>query len=145
MKKSPANPRRNVATVLLADSDLSSRLALSSLLSTAGYAVDCAASAAEAVAQLEKKEYQLVLADLKSGSGQEGNQLLAYARDTEFRPATALISSSLRALHNDEMSDSTHRLVRMTDENVSDLLTSVAELISQRASRRLLKTLRAGG
>ena len=35
-----------VARILLADADLASRLALKTLLSTAGYAVDCAASTA---------------------------------------------------------------------------------------------------
>jgi len=57
---------RNVASVLLADSDLASRLTLKSLLAKAGYAVEGASTAAEAVSRLDSKQYQLVLADLRS-------------------------------------------------------------------------------
>ncbi len=85
-----------VARVLLADSDLASRLTLKSILSAAGYAVSGAATAAEAIGKLDESEYQLVLADLRTESAADaGPELLAYARQKEFRPATALISSDL--------------------------------------------------
>ena len=87
--------KRNVARVLLADTDLASRLILKTLLTTAGYAVDGAASGSEAIAHLDAREYQLVLADLRAESGEAGPRLLAYARQKEFRPATALISSRM--------------------------------------------------
>lgn len=64
-----APPRkRPVARVLLADSELATRLTLKSILTAAGYAVDGAATAAEAVGKLDCHEYQLVLADLRSES-----------------------------------------------------------------------------
>ena len=82
-----------VARILLADADLASRLTLKTLLSTAGYSVGCAASAAEATALLDVEEYQLVLADLRAESEEAGPRLLAFARQKDYRPATALLSS----------------------------------------------------
>ncbi len=138
-----ARRRPKVARVLLADTDLASRLALKSILSTAGYAVSGAATAAEAVNKLDEGEYQLVLADLRSESEEAGPHLLAYARQKEFRPATALISSDLLeesgAPPQEETSDSA---VHISNENVAHLLGRVAELISQRADRRMKRALR---
>jgi two-component system, OmpR family, response regulator BasR len=140
----PKGPReRNVARVLLADSELASRLTLETLLSTAGYAVDCAASASEAIAHLNACEYQLVLADLRTESGEAGARLLAYARQKDFHPATALISSRMSEMDSG-MCDvySTESVVRMSDANVSYLLARVAELIGDRADRRIQRSLR---
>lgn len=91
----PKIPRKKVARVLLADTALASRLALKTILSAAGYAVSGAATAAEAIGKLDEGEYQLVLADLRAESDEAGPRLLAYARQKEFRPATALIASDI--------------------------------------------------
>src|SRR4051812_2537552 len=109
--------QRNVARVLLADSDLASRLTLKTLLSKAGYAVDSAASASEAIDHLDAREYQLVLADLRTEPGEAGLRLLAYARQKEFRPATALMSSRMSEM-DDESGD---RDVTGTDVTGTDV------------------------
>jgi CheY-like chemotaxis protein len=128
---------------LLADSDLASRLTLKTLLSTAGYAVDGAASASEAIAHLDEHEYQLVLADLRTESGEAGPRLLAYARQKEFRPATALISSRMSEMEDGTLeSCSSDSVVRMSNANVSYLLARVAELIGDRADRRIQQSMR---
>ena len=135
--------KRKVARVLLADADLASRLTLKTLLCAAGYSVDGAASASEAVARLDTQEYQLVLADLRSESEEAGPRLLAYARQKDFRPATALISSRMSEMTASAASSgSTNSVVRMSDDNVSYLLARVAELISHRADRRIRQSLR---
>ena len=135
--------KRNVARVLLADADLASRLTLKTLFSTAGYAVDGAATAAEAVARLEGHEYQLVLADLRTESEEAGPRLLSYARQKNYRPATALITSDLKAVRPGKKDDtSADSVVSISDENVSYLLARVAELISHRAGRRIREALR---
>jgi CheY-like chemotaxis protein len=132
-----------VARILLADTDLASRLTLKSLLSKAGYGVDSAATASEAIGKLDANEYQLVLADLRGESDDAGAGLLAYARQKEFRPATALIISHLSEMNMETgKSDSPESVVRMTNENVSYLLASVAELIGHRADRRIRQSLR---
>jgi CheY-like chemotaxis protein len=129
---------QRVARVLLADSDLASRLTLKSILSAAGYAVDGAATAAEAIGKLDSNEYQLVFADLRSESQEAGQRLLAYARQKDFHPATALIASHMRETGTAPGSGNSHeRVVRISNENVSSLLVRAAELISQRANRRM--------
>jgi CheY-like chemotaxis protein len=125
-----------VAKVLLADSDLASRLTLKSLLGTAGYAVEGAASAAEAISKLDAHQYQLVLADLRSESENAGPALLSYARQKDYRPATALIASDMSEPESG-ITAAADRVVRISNENVSYLLANVAELISLRADRRM--------
>ena len=132
----PHKRSRTVAKVLLADSDLASRLTLKSLLGTAGYAVEGAASAAEAISKLDAHQYQLVLADLRTESENAGPALLSYARQKDYRPATALIASDMSEPESGKTATE-DRVVRMSDENVSYLLANVAELISLRADRRM--------
>jgi CheY-like chemotaxis protein len=133
----------SVARILLADSDLASRLTLKSLLCEAGYSVDSAASTGEAVGKLDCSEYQLVLADLRTESELAGESLLSYARQKEFHPATALVSSDLTETNGDfAHADAAESLIHMSDADVSYLLMRVAELIGNRADRRLRRNLR---
>jgi CheY-like chemotaxis protein len=134
--------KRSVARVLLADTGLASRLTLKSILSTAGYAVSGAASAAEALGKLDEHEYQLVLADLRAESEDAGPQVLAYARQKEFRPATALIASDLCETGRSAFASAPrNRAVHISNENVCYLLGRVAELIGRRADRRIMQDL----
>ncbi len=135
---------RTVAKVLLADSDLASRLTLKSLLGTAGYAVEGAASAAEAISKLDAHQYQLVLADLRSESENAGPALLSYARQKDYRPATALIASDMSEPESG-ITAAADRVVRISNENVSYLLANVAELISLRADRRMRRAKNRAG
>jgi CheY-like chemotaxis protein len=133
--------RPRVARVLLADTALTSRLALKTILSTAGYSVSGAATAAEAIGKLDDGEYQLVLADLRAESDEAGPRLLAYAKQKDFRPATALLASDLsetgRASHH---AASQNSAVHISNENVYYLLDRVAALISKRAGRRIQRS-----
>jgi CheY-like chemotaxis protein len=143
----PKVRRRRVARVLLADTVLASRLALKSILSTAGYAVSGAATAAEAIGKLDEREYQLVLADLRAESDDAGPRLLAYARQKEFQPATALIASDMEETGKRDSgrfaweTEPHNRAVHMSNENIFYLLDHVAALISQRAGRRINRSL----
>jgi CheY-like chemotaxis protein len=135
--------QRKVAKVLLVDSDLASRLTLKSVLGKAGYAVEGAASAAEAVFRLDAHEFQLVLADLRTESEEAGPSLLSYARHKEYRPATALITTDMKELGCETEAPDTDAVVRMSNEDVSNLLANVAELISLRADRRMRRALQS--
>ncbi|MDP9053092.1 MAG: response regulator [Acidobacteriota bacterium] len=128
-----AHCRSEVARVLLADADPASRLALKSILSAAGYAVSGAATSAEAIGKLDKSEYQLVLADLRTESDEAGPSVLAYARQKEFRPATALIASDMS--ETVVATKEEHR-IHVSNEDVYRLIDRVAALISHRADRR---------
>jgi CheY-like chemotaxis protein len=140
--------RRNLARLLLVDTDPASRLALETLLTKAGYTVECAATSVEAMAKLDLDDYQLVLADLKDESQDSGSRLLAYARQKECRPATALLASSLyetESRYETEPQPPEWSMaggcVRMSADNVLFLLDRVAGLIGDRADRRMRQNL----
>lgn len=129
-----------LARVLLADDDPAARLTLQTVLEAGGYSVDAAASAAEAVGKLEQKEYELVLTDLHMESPESGLRVLAHARLMDYKPATALITTYLG-----KRPKATNRHVLIEPENVPELLDKVADLISERAQRRVQRTLRQAG
>src|SRR4029077_13901526 len=84
----------DLARVLLVDDDPTSRLTLKTVLEAGGYNVDAAASAAEAVGKLDDGEYELVLSDLQMESPEAGLKVIAHARMMDYKPATALVTSS---------------------------------------------------
>ena len=123
-----------LARVLLVDDDPAARLTLKTVLETCGYSVDSAASAAEAVAMLEEGDYALVLSDLQMESPRAGLKVLAHARMMDYKPATALIT----AYHDRHgIPESWPKSLLIKPEDVQGLLTKVAGLISDRATRRL--------
>ncbi len=142
MVKSQGIPRsRNLdlARVLLVDDDLTSRLTLQTVLEAGGYRVDAAASAAEAVEKLDDQEYELVLSDLRMESPEAGLKVLAHARMMDYKPATALITTYQNSKTRSRNSSST---VLIEPEDLPGLLSRVADLISERATRRVERELR---
>ena len=125
-----------IAHILLVNSDLASRLTLSTLLTAGGYAVDSAASTSEAIDHIDRHEYQLVLADLRAESEDAGQRILAYARQKCYHPATALVTSSLGSEPKGQPVSQEHQIA-VEDEDVSKMLDRVAELIGLRVSRRV--------
>src|SRR5437763_13348138 len=84
-----ANAGLDLARVLVVHGKLAPRLTLQTLLQAGGYAVDVAGSSWEALSKLDSGCYDLVLTD-----GAEGTQdVLAYARVKDYRPATAVVTS----------------------------------------------------
>jgi CheY-like chemotaxis protein len=134
-------PRRalDLARVLIVHGELAPRLALQTILQAGGYAVDVAAAPEEALSKLDAHEYELVLSDTQFGPRQSGNTVLAYARIKDYRPATALITSSEPSYRIPNRSRSQ---MAIYTENLPSLLGKVAELIGVRASRRHLRPLR---
>jgi len=125
----------DLARVLIVDDELSSRLTLQTLLEAGGYTVDAAGSMAEAIAKLDEYQYELVLSEADIESPQAGLRVLSYARFKDYEPATALVTAfkeakALRYPVGDEQQ------VSINMENVSALLSHVAELIGVRAQRR---------
>ena len=112
------------------DDDLTSRLTLQTLLEAGGYFVDSAASAAEAVGKMDERQYELVLSDLQMESPEAGLKVLAHARLMDYKPATALLTT-----YQNERPADPRRPVLIEPEAVPELLTKVADLISQRAAR----------
>jgi DNA-binding NtrC family response regulator len=134
-----------LARVLLVDDDITSRLTLQTVLEAGGYHVDAAASAAEAVEKLDEQEYELVLSDLRMESPEAGLKVLAHARMMDYKPATALITT----YHNSRTARGTSRQTAGTmliePEDLPGLLGRVADLVSERATRRVERELRHAG
>jgi CheY-like chemotaxis protein len=121
-----------LARVLLVHGELAPRLALQTILQAGGYVVDVAATPAEAIDKLDQGQYELVLSDSELGSRPSGRNVLAYARVKDYRPATALVTSS----EPDRRLGRRQHRVSIYTENLPMLLAEVAELIGIRASRR---------
>jgi CheY-like chemotaxis protein len=125
-----------MARVLLVDDDPASRLTLQTVLEAGGYAVDSAASAAEAFGKMEEQVYQLILTEMQMESPESGLRVLQHARLMDYKPATALFTSSL-----DSDRDCSNSCL-IEPEDVPGLLDKVAGLIGIRASRRVERELR---
>jgi DNA-binding NtrC family response regulator len=133
----------DLARVLLVDGDVTSRLTLQTVLEAGGYRVDAAASASEAVGKLDEREYELVLTDLTMESPESGLKVLAHARMMDYKPATALVTtyqdSKIRSVSKSSGT------VLIEPEDLPDLLSKIADLISERATRRVERELRHAG
>jgi len=132
-----------LARVLVVDDDPTARLTLKTVLEAGGYKVNVAASAAEAVGKLDEGEFELVLSDLQMESPEAGLKVLAHARMMDYKPATALITAT-----QDFRPDPTARQQRsmlISPEDIPGLLGKVADLLAERATRRLRRELRLAG
>src|ERR1051326_9178486 len=128
-----ANSVLELARVLVVHSELAPRLALQTILRAGGYAVDGAATSAEALFKLDEEKYDLVLSDAELGS-HRGANVLAYARVKDYRPATAVVTS--RNPEAQRLPGNRRHRISIYTENLPRLLGEVAELIGVRASRR---------
>lgn len=122
------------------DDDPTSRLTLQTVLKAGGYSVDSAASAAEAVGKMDRRQYELVLSDLQMESPQAGLQVLAHARMMDYQPATALITAYHQAREMQQRS----RSLLIEPEDVPELLMKIADLIGERAYKKMARELKAG-
>jgi CheY-like chemotaxis protein len=127
--RKPPGRELELARVLLVDDDLASRLTLKAVLEAGGYFVDSAASAAEAVGKLDARQYELVLSDLQMESPEAGLKVLAHARLMEYKPATAILTT-----YQNKRADNRKPLL-IEPEDLPNLLSKVADLISRRAAR----------
>jgi CheY-like chemotaxis protein len=130
----------DLARVLLVDGDVTSRLTLQTVLEAGGYRVDAAASAAEAVGKLDEREYELVLTDLQMESPEAGLKVLAHARMMDYKPATALVTTYQD--HKGRAGGNAAGTVLIEPEDLPDLLSHIADLVSERATRKVERELR---
>ena len=128
-----------LARVLVVDDDPASRLTLQTVLEAGGYRVDGAATAAEAVGKMDRQEYQLVLSDLQMESPEAGLRVIAHAQMMTYEPATALVTTWQNSSVREQGPGAT---VIIATEDIPELLTHVADLIGERASRMVERELR---
>ena len=129
-----------LARILIVDDDPASRLTLQTVLEAGGYRVDCAATAAEAVGKMDDDEYEVVLSDLQMESPEAGLRVLAHAQLMSYHPATALVTTYRNLGTRDEPVNGT---MLVEPENIPDLLSKVAYLIADRATRQVERQLKA--
>ena len=140
MSHSARTVEYEMARVLLVDDDLASRLTLKTVLEAGGYNVDSAASAAEAVGKLNEGQYELVLSDLQMESPEAGLKVLAHARMMDYKPAMALITTYQNS--KPSLTQQRRNSMLIKPEDLPGLLGQVADLIAERATRRLQRQLR---
>jgi CheY-like chemotaxis protein len=129
----PAESRSSrLGRVLLADDNVATRLTLQVVLEAGGYAVDSAASAAEAVGKMDIDEYDLVLTDMDMESPSSGKRVLEHARYVQYKPAVAVITC--------ETDEQSAKSSLVSTENLPELFGKVADLLSARAIGRLRAT-----
>jgi DNA-binding NtrC family response regulator len=131
-----------LARVLLVDDDPTSRLTLQTVLQAGGYRVDAAASAAEAVGKLDEQEYELVLSDLQMESPEAGLKVLAHARMMDYKPATAIVTTYQNTQQTQQHIRVKQSRMLIKPEDIPGLLGKVANLISDRAARRVQREMR---
>jgi CheY-like chemotaxis protein len=119
------------------DDDPTTRLTLQTLLEASGYAVDSAATAAEAVNKLDDRQYDLVLTEMQMESPEAGLRVLTYAQSLAYPPATALIESESQGVL-----DRSGGSMLIATEDIPGLLGKIANLIARRVTRRVNKELR---
>lgn len=136
-RKRPEAVNSGFARVLLADDNPASRLTLQTVLEAVGYSVDTAASAAEAVDLMDTAEYALVLSDLSMESPEAGYKVIEHARMKAYHPATAIVTAS-----DGDVAPKSGAKFLIKPENMPELLTKVASLIGNRASRRAAQSMR---
>ena len=130
----------DLAKVLLVDDNPTARLTLQAVLQAGGgYFVDAASSATEALSLMDRSQYALVLADLQSQAPEASLEVLAHARLMEYQPAMALLS------HSTKLPETPYRPTLVEPQDLPELLTKVADLISQRAARLVHEELRVTG
>ena len=139
MSHSARTNEHEMARVLLVDDDPASRLTLKTVLEAGGYNVDSAATVAEAYDKLDEGNYSLVLSDLQMQSAHAGLKVLAHARNMDYKPATAIITTYQNSKPSVSRRPSS---MLIKPEDLPELLGKVADLIAQRASRRLERQLR---
>ena len=129
----------DLAKVLLVDDNPTARLTLQTVLQAGGYFVDAARSAAEALSLMDRSQYALVLTDLRREDPEASLEVLAHARLMDYRPAMAILS------HSTKLPETPYLPSLVAPQDLPELLTEVADLISQRAARLVQEELKGAG
>lgn len=124
----------DLARVLLVNGNATARLTLQAVLQASGYQVETAHSSAEALACLDQEQYALVMTGLGSEEPEGDLEVVAHARLLAYQPAVALLTTESPKLP-DGLSYSSQRPTLVAPEDLPGLLTTVAEMVSQRAAR----------
>lgn len=94
----PVAPARTVATILVIDDSLTTRMLEQSILEAAGYRVHMASSAEDGLEAVRRQPYALVLVDVEMPPGMDGFSFVSQLRaDETLRDIPAVLVSSRNA------------------------------------------------
>jgi DNA-binding response OmpR family regulator len=79
--------------ILLVDDEVAVLLTMKAVLEISGFDVDTAASARDGKASLKKREYDMVITDMRMESDQAGREVIVAARTAPYHPAVALLTA----------------------------------------------------
>ncbi len=79
--------------VLLVDDEITVLLTLKAVLEISGFDVDTAASAKEGKSKLSKKEYDMIITDMRMENNVAGVEVIRAARNASYHPAVALLTA----------------------------------------------------
>jgi len=79
--------------ILLVDDEVAVLLTMKAVLEISGFEVDTAASAREGKLKLHKRDYQMVITDMRMESDEAGAEVIEAARAALNRPAVALLTA----------------------------------------------------
>ncbi len=83
-------PKRRV---LLVDDEIPVLLTMKAVLEISGFDVDTATSAKEGKSRIKKREYQMVITDMRMESDAAGREVIQAARTAPYHPAVALLTA----------------------------------------------------
>ena len=79
--------------VLLVDDEITVLLTLKAVLEISGFDVETAASAKEGKSKIGKKEYDMVITDMRMENDVAGVEVIRAARHASYHPAVALLTA----------------------------------------------------
>jgi DNA-binding response OmpR family regulator len=79
--------------ILLVDDEVAILLTMKAVLEISGFEVDTAASAREGKLKLHKRDYQMVITDMRMENDEAGTEMIQAARAAANRPAVALLTA----------------------------------------------------
>ncbi len=79
--------------ILLVDDEIAVLLTLKAVLEISGFDVDTAASAKEGKSKIMKREYDMIITDMRMESDASGIEVIKAARTAKYHPAVALLTA----------------------------------------------------
>lgn len=79
--------------ILLVDDEMAILLTMKAILEMNGFSVETAASAREAIALVQAREYQMVITDMRMETENAGYDVIRAAKKQPYNPATAILTA----------------------------------------------------
>ncbi len=127
--------------ILLVDDEVAILLTLKAVLEISGFEVDTAASAREAQSKLKKREYAMVITDMRMESDEAGREVIVAARTAAYHPAVALLTAFPMAEEDWQGMGADKMLVKPMQ--VPSLIRDLENLLERHQAK--LKKLEGGG